>query len=58
MEAVTILFSEVLDFNDICSKITPMEVVTILNTMYTKFDNLSEVHKVYKVCDISVRNIY
>ena len=49
MKAVTVLFSQVVNFNEICSSITPMEVVNILNSMYTKFDNLTEVHKVYKV---------
>ncbi|KAK6191013.1 hypothetical protein SNE40_002763 [Patella caerulea] len=46
---VTILFSDVVGFTTICSKITPMEVVSMLNAMYTNFDKLSEKHKVYKV---------
>ena len=46
---MSVLFSEVIDFIDICAKISPMEVVTMLNAMYTKFDTLTEVHKVYKV---------
>ncbi|XP_064635394.1 soluble guanylate cyclase 88E-like isoform X2 [Lineus longissimus] len=48
-ESVTVLFSDVVGFTSICSKISPLEVVTMLNAMYTKFDQLSEVHKVYKV---------
>ncbi|XP_067655948.1 soluble guanylate cyclase 88E-like [Haliotis asinina] len=46
---VTILFSDVVGFTTICSQITPMEVVSMLNAMYTKFDKLSEEHRVYKV---------
>jgi len=49
-ENVSILFSDVVGFTNICSQITPMEVVSMLNAMYTKFDYLSERHNVYKVC--------
>ncbi|KAK3103517.1 hypothetical protein FSP39_019823 [Pinctada imbricata] len=48
-ENVTILFSDVVGFTTICSQISPMEVVSMLNAMYTKFDTLSERHGVYKV---------
>ncbi|XP_038052396.1 soluble guanylate cyclase 88E-like [Patiria miniata] len=46
---VTILFSDVVGFTHICSRIEPMQVVAMLNAMYTKFDQLSEAHEVYKV---------
>jgi hypothetical protein len=48
-ENVTILFSDVVGFTTICSCISPMEVVSMLNAMYTCFDQLSERHGVYKV---------
>lgn len=48
-ESVTILFSDVVTFTEICSRITPMEVVSMLNAMYSLFDNLTEKHEVYKV---------
>ncbi|KAJ8405484.1 hypothetical protein AAFF_G00319570 [Aldrovandia affinis] len=46
---VTILFSDVVGFTRICSHITPLQVVSMLNTMYTLFDTLSEKHRVFKV---------
>ncbi|XP_077552282.1 soluble guanylate cyclase 88E-like [Haemaphysalis longicornis] len=48
-ESVTILFSDVVSFTEICSRITPMEVVSMLNSMYSLFDELTEKHGVYKV---------
>lgn len=46
---VSILFSDVVGFTNICSQINPLEVVGMLNSMYSVFDNLTEKHKVYKV---------
>lgn len=46
---VSVLFSDVVGFTHICSLISPMEVVTMLNNMYTVFDQISEQHNVYKV---------
>lgn len=40
--SVSILFSDVVTFTEICSRITPMEVVSMLNAMYSIFDTLTE----------------
>lgn len=48
-DSVSILFSDVVTFTEICSRITPMEVVSMLNGMYSIFDNLTERNRVYKV---------
>jgi guanylate cyclase len=48
-ECVSILFSDVVTFTEICSRITPMQVVILLNHMYSLFDQLSERNGVYKV---------
>jgi guanylate cyclase len=45
----TILFSDVVGFTSICSQLTPMDVVSMLNSMYTKFDKACGNHSVYKV---------
>jgi len=48
-EKVTILFTDVVGFTNICSRLTPMGVVTMLNDMYSKFDLLVARHRTYKV---------
>lgn len=48
-DCVSILFSDVVTFTEICSRITPMEVVSMLNAMYSIFDTLTERNSVYKV---------
>lgn len=47
--SVTILFSDIKNFTNICNSCEPMQVVGMLNTLYTLFDIQSENHKVYKV---------
>ncbi|KAK6625789.1 Soluble guanylate cyclase 88E [Polyplax serrata] len=48
-DSVSILFSDVVSFTEICSRIAPMEVVSMLNAMYSIFDTLTERNRVYKV---------
>ena len=57
-DSVSILFSDVVTFTEICSRITPMEVVSMLNAMYSIFDTLTERNRVYKVIDDYLFNLF
>ncbi|XP_060247265.1 guanylate cyclase soluble subunit beta-2-like isoform X1 [Meriones unguiculatus] len=48
-ETCTILFSDVVTFTNICAACEPLQIVNMLNSMYSKFDRLTNVHEVYKV---------
>lgn len=52
---VTILFSDIVGFTALCSndKVVPMDIVRMLNKLYTYFDMLSGVNEVYKVSHLS-----
>ena len=47
------MFSYLDGFDRICTKVTPMEVVSLVNKMFLTFDTLSEKHDVYKVMKTS-----
>merc|ERR1712227_233757 len=48
-ECVTMPFSDIVTFTVICSKLKPIQVVQLLNNMYTLFDFLCDQNAVYKV---------
>ena len=49
-ESVTILFSDVVGFTSICSKCQPLQIVSMLNKLYSMFDQVVGKNQVYKVC--------
>ncbi|KAL6051702.1 hypothetical protein STEG23_019028 [Scotinomys teguina] len=46
---VTMLFSDIVGFTAICSQCSPLQVITMLNALYTRFDQQCGELDVYKV---------
>uniref|UniRef100_A0A914Z3L7 Guanylate cyclase n=1 Tax=Panagrolaimus superbus TaxID=310955 RepID=A0A914Z3L7_9BILA len=45
----SVMFSDIVGFTTICSSASPLEVVTMLNAVYTGFDDIINKHEAYKV---------
>lgn len=48
-ESATVLFADIVDFTSLAAKISPLELVNLLNQIFSKFDELTEKHGLEKI---------
>lgn len=46
---VTVLFADIVNFTSFAARVSPKELVNVLNTIFSRFDRLAEKHKLEKI---------
>lgn len=52
---VTMLFSDIVGFTAVCAQCTPMQVISMLNELYTRFDHQCGFLDIYKVTSFTLQ---
>ena len=53
---ITVLFTDIVQFTHMAGQMDPSEVIVLLNTLFSKFDNLLDEFMIYKVCPMLPRS--
>lgn len=48
-DSTTVLFADIVDFTSLASRISPLQLVNLLNQIFSKFDELTEKHGLEKI---------